>query len=206
MAREYTHDTEVLAGDLFGDTPYSSSNNSEPLLAHSDYSNTWPQSWNAETGEFTTFWPGSYAQVFNCDLPDCIECSKKHDECWHIPDADEDRNFISANDVYMEFDDRWAHQGNRLKADNDTGYEQSGYPMGIQVRATAHSYGVAYAEDIMFVTVKVFNESDDMVMPDGTLLNDGKGFDYRDMSFGFYMDADVLMGDINGYSQAYHIP
>ena len=205
-ARNYTHSLNVKSGDLFGSTPYASSTSTEPLLAHSAYSSTWPQAWNPDTGEFTTFWPGSYAQVFDCSLPDCLDCSKKHDECWYIPDEEGDRRFISENDVYMEFDDRWAHQGNRIKVDTDTGYEQSGYPMGIQVKATAHSYGVAYAEDIMFVTVKVFNESDEMVMPDGTLLNDGEGFDYRDMSFGFYMDADVLMGDINGYSQSYHTP
>ena len=70
--------------------------------------------------------------------------------------------------------------------------------MGLKVRSIAHSYGVSYAEDIMFVTVKVKNESDDMVMPDGTKLNDGNGFDYRDISFGFYMDADVLSTDLYG--------
>ena len=35
-------------------------------------------------------------------------------------------------------------------------------------------------------------------MPDGTKLNQGKGFDYSGMSLGFYMDADVLMGDWGG--------
>ena len=61
--------------------------------------------------------------------------------------------------------------------------------MGLRVKAMAHSYGVAYAEDIMFVTVKVRNESGDyfdendnlvqgMIMPDGTQLNRGSGFDY----------------------------
>ena len=33
--------------------------------------------------------------------------------------------------------------------------------MGIKVMSMAHSYGVAYAEDVMFVTVKVRNESGD---------------------------------------------
>ena len=71
--------------------------------------------------------------------------------------------------------------------------------------AEAHSYGVSYAEDILFVTVKVRNESGDwcaenengepilddfgnqkcgegMVLPDGTKLNHGKGFDYEGTS------------------------
>ena len=38
-------------------------------------------------------------------------------------------------------------------------YQQTGYPMGLKVMSMAHSYGVAYAEDILFVTVKVRNES-----------------------------------------------
>ena len=81
--------------------------------------------------------------------------------------------------------------------------------MGLRVMSMAHSYGVAYAEDIMFVTVKVRNESgswtdDDgvyhppMLMPDGTYLNGGKGFDYRKAFLGFYMDADVVTADITG--------
>ena len=118
--------------------------------------------------------------------------SKENDDCWiEVPGR-----FISDNDVYMEFDDRWAHRGNTLNSSGQ--YEQTGYPMGIKVSSMAHSYGVSYAEDIMFVTVKIKNESDDMVMPDGTKLNNGLGFDYRDMSFGFYMDADVLSTDLYG--------
>jgi len=89
----------------------------------------------------------------------------------------------------------------------------------------AHSYGVAYAEDVMFVTVKVRNESGDycaferdknqmeiyiedesgspiceegMIMPDGTQLNRGKGFNYKKLYLGFYMDADVLATDATG--------
>ena len=123
----------------------------------------------------------------------------------------------------MEFDDRWAHRGSQV---NDNVYESTGYPMGLRVMATAHSYSVAFAEDIMFVTVDVRNESGDnwiafeknrygdrvyitdsngslvtgdaMIMPDGTKLNNGKGFTYRDVSMGFYMDADVVSTDIYG--------
>ena len=104
--------------------------------------------------------------------------------------------------------------------------------MGLRVMSEAHSYGVSYAEDILFVTVKVRIESGDwcafeqdvevagnvpvvtdvpildddgsqicgegIIMPDGTKLNRGKGFDYKDVFLGFYMDADVVSTDING--------
>ncbi len=191
-ARQNTHNTEVSAGDLFGDTPFSDAGDTYPLLAHSAYSNTWPETFNVETGEFEVFWPGWYAQDWDCEETGCSPCTKKNDACW----VEVDGRFISDNDVYMEFDDRWAHRGNQLSSTNE--YEQTGYPMGLKVKAIAHSYGVSYAEDIMFVTVKVKNESDDMVMPDGTKLNDGAGFNYRDISFGFYMDADVLSTDLFG--------
>ena len=119
----------------------------------------------------------------------------------------------------MEFDDRWAHRGNQVNTNNE--YNQTGYPMGLRVMSVAHSYGVSYAEDILFVTVKVRNESGDwcaedeigepildengnqicgegMIMPDGTKLNRGKGFDYKGTSLGFWMDGVILTGDKYG--------
>tara|TARA_B100001750_G_scaffold236585_1_gene240663 strand:- start:560 stop:2647 length:2088 start_codon:yes stop_codon:yes gene_type:complete len=122
-------------------------------------------------------------------------------------------------DVYMEFDDRWAHRGNQVNTNNE--YNQTGYPMGLRVMSTAHSYGVSYAEDILFVTVKVRNESGDwcaedeygepilddqgnqkcgegMIMPDGTKLNRGKGFNYKGVTLGFWMDGVILTGDKYG--------
>jgi len=123
----------------------------------------------------------------------------------------------------MEFDDRWAHRGSNV---TNNIYESTGYPMGLKIMATAHSYSVAFAEDIMFFTVNVRNESGDnwcafekdrqgnkvyitdadgnlicgdaMVMPDGTKLNGGDGFTYRELSMGFYMDADVVSTDAYG--------
>ena len=127
--------------------------------------------------------------------------------------------FVSDMDVYMEFDDRWAHRGNQVNTNNE--YNQTGYPMGLRVMSIAHSYGVSYAEDILFVTVKVRNESGDwcaedeygepvlddqgnqkcgdgMIMPDGTKLNRGKGFNYNGLSLGFWMDGVILTGDKYG--------
>ena len=201
-ARVNTHNTAVTAGDIFGDTYFSDPGDTYPLLAHSNYSQTWPTRLNIETGEMESFWPGWWAEEYIEDLPDC-DGSRKDTDCWQeVPGR-----FISDTDVYMEFDDRWAHRGNRVNTNDE--YEVSGYPMGFKVKAEAHSYGVSYAEDIMFVTVRVRNESGDwydeegnfhegLIMPDGTKLNHGKGFDYQGVTLGFYMDADAVSADIYG--------
>ena len=220
MARTNSHQTEYNASDIFGSTPWVSGDDTYPILAHSAYTDTWPIQMNNSTGKLESFWPGWWSQEYNISLPGCSN-SRKDPNCWEeVPGR-----FVSDMDVYMEFDDRWAHRANNVNTNDE--YEQTGYPMGLKVMATAHSYGVSYAEDIMFVTVKVRNESGDwcaededgnpildqygnqkcgeaMIMPDGTKLNRGKGFDYSGMSLGFYMDADVLTGDWVGTNSGLH--
>ena len=220
FSRLNSHQTENNAGDIFGGTPWTDAGDTYPVLAHSAYSETWPLKLNEATGEMEAFWPGWWAQDYNVNLPGC-EQSRKDPDCWEeVPGR-----FVSDMDIYMELDDRWSHRANNVNTNNE--YEQTGYPMGLRVMAEAHSYGVSYAEDIMFVTVKVRNESGDwcaededgnpvldntgaqlcgdgMIMPDGTQLNHGKGFNYSDMSLGFYMDGDVLMGDWGGYNGGLH--
>lgn len=232
-----THSTEFTSGDLFGNTVYTDSEDTYPLLAHSNYTTTWPTKVNEETLEDEPFWPGWYADEYYGDDPelwinngiDPVLCgsnpSRTNPDCWKELSG----RFISDSDIFMEFDDRWAHRANIV--DNNE-YQQTGYPLGITVSSMVHSYGVSYAEDIMFVTVKVRNESGDydyafkrdklgqkeylvdsddnfisgegLVMPDGTKLNQGNGFNYEKMALGFYMDADVLMGDLEGYNGALH--
>ena len=233
-----THNLQYTSGDVFGNTIFTGSDDTYPLLAHSNYPTTWPIALNTETLEDEPFWPGWYADEYYGDDPDlwldagidAAVCgsnpSRTNPACWkELPGR-----FISDSDVYMEFDDRWAHRANMIDSDNE--YEQTGYPLGLTVMSMAHSYGVSYAEDIMFVTVKVRNESGDydyafkrnkfgqkeyildydgnyisgegLVMPDGTKLNQGNGFDYEKMALGFYMDADVLMGNLEGYNSALH--
>tara|TARA_Y100000588_G_scaffold158460_1_gene172353 strand:+ start:963 stop:4571 length:3609 start_codon:yes stop_codon:yes gene_type:complete len=224
-ARFNTHNTEQIAGDIFGSTVFTDPADPERLLAHSDEESTWPQKFNIDTGEYERFWPGWYADEYygeteskwaEVGITDC-ERSRLDDDCWKAGDR-----HISDMDVYLEFDDRWAERGNQVS--NNT-YQQTGYPMGLRVMSMAHSYGISYAEDIMFVTVNVRNESGDfcaferdkngtkislrdendhvicgeaMVMPDGTTLNRSKGFDYKDVYLGFYMDADVLTTTLTG--------
>tara|TARA_B100002051_G_scaffold274450_1_gene315644 strand:- start:271 stop:2607 length:2337 start_codon:yes stop_codon:yes gene_type:complete len=105
-------------------------------------------------------------------------------------------NIQSDNDVYMKFDDRWAHRGNMIGDSNE--YEQTGYPMGIEVETQIYSYGSSDYEDIIIFESIVSNLSHSMIMPDGTKLNQSNGFDYQDLSLGFYMDADVLSTTIDG--------
>lgn len=207
-ARTASHNTDYDAGEIFGDTPYVDEDDPYPVLAHSNFSQTWPQTFDEETGNYIPHWPGWWAENYIDTLPGCSG-SRKDPDCWETAYG----RHVSDTDVYMEFDDRWAHRSNMVNSTGDE-YEQTGYPLGIRVRAIAHSYGVAYAEDIMFVTVRVRNESggymgDDgiwrqpMIMPDGTTLNRGKGFNYKNISLGFYMDADVVTMNLAG-SMAFH--
>ena len=216
MARTNTHNTITSAGELFGNTYVTDPADTYPLLAHSGYGSTWPQRVNTENGMLESFWPGWWAQDYNINLPGCSQ-SRKDPDCWE----DVPGRFISDMDVYLEFDDRWAHRGNQVNTNDE--YEQTGYPMGLRVMSEAHSYGVSYAEDILFVTVKVRNESGDwcaedengvaildddgsqicgegMIMPDGTKLNGGRGFDYSQVSLGFWNDGVILTSDKYGNS------
>ena len=225
-ARYNSHNLNNSAGDFFGDTPFTDSSDPYSLLAHSTITETWPVEYSFDTGKEEPFWPGWWADTYYGDSPelwnefgvyDC-EGVRSDPNCWKPVNG----KWISDMDVYSEFDDRWAHLGNQVK---EGVYQQTGYPMGLKVLSMSHSYGVAYAEDILFVTVKVRNESGDfeaferdkkgnkvyvrdvdgnvitgkaMEMPDGSFINDGDGFDYKKLYLGFYMDADVLSHDING--------
>ena len=154
-ARINTHSLNSNAGDVFGSTPYTDSGDENPLLAHSKYSETWPTLIDEETGEEFSYWPGWYAENYIDTLSGCSG-TKKDPDCWQQDIG----RFVSDNDVYLEFDDRWAHRGNRTNNAQDA-LLTKGYPLGLRVMATGHSYGVAFAEDVMFVTTKVRNESGD---------------------------------------------
>ena len=223
-SRLNTHNTNFTENDFFSSIPYLDMDK-KPILAHSEYKDTWPSGFNS-FGEIAPIWPGWNADKYAPDIgkygTPCFPQKRWNDDCWIKTDPELEQ-FISDNDVYMEFDDRWAHRGN-LVTNNE--YQQTGYPMGLRVMAEAHSYGIEFAEDILFVTVQVRNESGDgwcaytkdssgnreyitdyngnqicgdaMVMPDGTKINRGKGFTYRGTSMGFYMDSDVVTSTKQG--------
>ena len=235
-ARQLTQNREVTAGDIFGETDFTDPNDPYPLLAHSNFSQTWPVNFNETTGDAVPFWPGWWAEDYAPEETGCVPATRKNPDCWvELPGT-----FVSDSDIYIEFDDRWAHRGNKVNSTGDK-YLQKGYPMGLKVMSTAHSYGVSFAEDILFVTVKVRNESGDwcafekepdgsirdlsrctdpaiyskeaceaageiweplcgegIVLPDGSKINGGKGYDYNKMFLGFYFDADAYSQTITG--------
>lgn len=192
-ARGTTHGSNVTSGDIYGGE-YTTPDDTYPMLATSTLPETWPT--NVETGQPN--WPGWYAEVTQEGSDGGLDGAGATATVG---------TFISDEDVYMEFDDRWAHRGNPVEL--GTEYENMGYPMGIKVKAMAHSYGVAFAEDVAFVTVKVRNESGDyvdengvfhegMTMPDGSKINDGAGFNYKNASVGFYFDVDSYSAKADG--------
>ena len=233
-SREYTHNVDVTAGDIFGGVELlkgsTVTDNADPfyLLAHSEHKQTWPTEYDISVNDHVPFWPGWWADKYWGDSPNSwydegiTNCngSRQDDDCWKPSIGDH----VSDMDIFMQFDDRWAFRGNQVE---NNVYLQTGYPLGLRVMSMGHSYGISYAEDIMFFTVVVRNESgfgetgqwcafedgeykynddgtplcgDPMIMADGTLLNAGKGFNYKELFLGFYMDADVLAGGLSGYS------
>ena len=193
-----THGTSITAGDIYGGI-YTTYDDTYPLLATSTIPESWPKD-----PQLGSFWPGWYAEILQEGTVGGVDQTEGQATIG---------TFISDEDVYMEFDDRWAHRGNPTTLGSN--YNHLGYPMGIKVRAMAHSYGIAYAEDVVFVTIKVRNESgafyDEknvwhpaMTMPDGSVLNGGKGFNYRNAYLGFYFDVDAFSaqadGDLSGRS------
>ena len=52
MARTNSHNTDVSAGDIFGNTQFTDVNDTYPLLAHSKYTDTWPKAYNSITGQY----------------------------------------------------------------------------------------------------------------------------------------------------------
>ena len=177
-AKNKTHSGKVTAGDIYGDI-YTQSDDTYPLLATSTLKETWPiTGYDEDTGDAIHKWPGWWAVETDPSSPDYLK---------EIPGR-----FVSDTDVYMEFDDRYSNR------DIDP---NQGYPLGVKVLATAHSYGRNYAEDIAFFTMKLVNVSDRIVLPDETVgLNGGKGYDYSGLSVGFYYDVDAYSALENGSS------
>lgn len=197
------HSGEVTSGDIYGGI-YTREDDTYSLMATSTIPETWPITGvDDETGEDIREWPGWWAVETNPESPNYLK---------EVPNR-----FVSDTDVYFVFDDRWGFM------DVDP---RQGYPLGIRVYATAHSYGAAYAEDIIFVTMKVVNESHKLDFPaiDGVRdaidngLNGSKGFDYSGCYGGFYFDVDSYSqtadgsfsgrtnsDDMMGYIQEYDI-
>ncbi|MFA5435436.1 MAG: hypothetical protein WC372_05300, partial [Candidatus Neomarinimicrobiota bacterium] len=182
-----TYSGDITAGDYAGGV-WTDENDTWPLLATSIAPESWPLR-EDELGEEERYWPGWFATDTDPSSPTYLKTV--------------DGRFTSDVDVYLEFDDAYA--------DREPVSKLTGYPTGSRVYATVHSYGRAYAEDILFVTMKVVNESDKYG------LNGGLGYDYKNVYFGFYFDADMFSafygggyrpcntndGDMMGYNSTY---
>ena len=182
-----TFSGDITAGDYASPT-WTTEEDTWPLLATSIAPESWPERENID-GEMERFWPGWFAVDTDPSSPTFGQ--------------QVDGRFTSDVDIYLEFDDAYA--------DREKVSSLNGYPTGSRAYATVHSYGRAYAEDIMFVTMKVVNESDKYG------LNDGAGFDYKGVYCGFYFDADMFSayyfggyrpcntndGDMMGYNATY---
>lgn len=100
---------------------------------------------------------------------------------WFSPNGD----FFSEQDVYLQFSDRdWL-----LPFDNGLNYASQGYPTNIKVEMIASSYSTQELEDILIFRTKLTNESE---------------YDYTEVYTGFYMDVDILIGDLNGFNSSLH--
>ena len=160
---------EVTAGDIYGGI-YTREDDTYPLLATSTIPESWPKAYDEETGDEYSVWPGWWAIDTDIASPTYGQ---------EVPDR-----FVSDVDIYLEFDDAFA---GRAIMNPDIGY-----PTGTKVYATVHSYGRSYAEDVIFITMKVVNESDKLG------LNEGLGYDYEYAYFGFYFDVDAYSALANG--------
>ena len=182
-----TYSGDITAGDYTGGV-WTDEDDTWPLLATSIAPESWPERVN-EQGDDERFWPGWYATDTDPSSPTYLQ--------------EVEGRFTSDVDIYLEFDDAYA--------DREPVSSFTGYPTGTRVYATVHSYGRTYAEDIIFVTMKVVNESDKYG------LNGDLGYDYKNVYFGFYFDADMFSayyyggnrpcstndGDMMGYNNTY---
>ena len=163
-----TYSGDITAGDYAGGL-WTTEDDTWPLLATSIAPESWPTRINND-GDEERYWPGWYAIDTDPSSPNFGQ--------------EVEGRFTSDVDVYLEIDDAFA--------DREPVSSFNGYPTGTHLYATVHSYGRAYAEDIMFVTMKVVNESDKYG------LNNGAGYDYEGVYCGFYFDADMFSAFYNG--------
>jgi len=182
-----TFSGDITAGDYASPT-WTDENDTWPLLATSIAPESWPLDTD-DDGDEIRVWPGWYAIDTDPSSPTYGQ--------------EVEGRFTSDVDIYLEIDDAYA--------DREPVSMFNGYPTGTHLYATVHSYGRAYAEDIMFVTMKVVNESDKYG------LNNDMGYDYEGVYCGFYFDADMFSsfyyggnrpcntndGDMMGYNSTY---
>ena len=58
---------KILLFSIFGSTICTDSADPDRLLAHSQFTSTWPEKFNPETGLFESYWPGWWADEYYGD-------------------------------------------------------------------------------------------------------------------------------------------
>ncbi len=124
---------------------YTTADDSTPLLATSTIRKTWPFS-NSKH-----IWPGHWA----IDPND--------------PSGQEEikGTFVSDEDIYFEFDDRYATRDDDIK---------QGYPTGVKVEVSCYSFDDNMAKDMVFFNLRMHNMSP---------------YNYKGVYAGLYFDADI---------------
>ena len=79
------------------------------MLAHSEIVDTWPEGFQ-EDGSLAPIWPGGYAESYSPEETNCFPAKRWNDDCWMTVPG----RFISNQDVYMEYNDKWAHRGSQV--------------------------------------------------------------------------------------------
>ena len=152
------NNTQYTAGMFYGANGlYTTPEDSTPLIATSTISETWP------VQNSRPFWPGHWAADPN-------DPSRK----------EELRNiFVSDEDLYFAFDDRYATRD---------GDPYQGYPTNVRVEVTCHSFSDSLLRDMVFFDLQLYNLSD---------------YDYQGIYAGLYFDADVYhaLADGNFYGR-----
>ncbi len=163
----YLHHPLATAGKYYGEQGlYTYPEDQYPLIATSDIPDTWPLQTDAQGNEVNV-WPGPYA----IDPADTTGQTQLEGV------------FVSDQDIYFEFDDRFATR------DIDT---TQGYAIGIRAKVSGYSYSASISEDIIFFRMYLYNISDEIYPGTG-------GYTYEGVYAGFYFDGDAYNTDILGY-------
>jgi hypothetical protein len=62
-SRINSHQSDIVVGDIFGESFVTDKDDTYPILAHSDRTETWPVVYNSETGVNEPFWPGWFVYL-----------------------------------------------------------------------------------------------------------------------------------------------
>lgn len=137
---------QCTAGAYYGTKGlFTTAEDSTPLIATSTIVQSWPVSGSVR------FWPGHWAVDFNDPFG-----------------QEELRNtFVSDEDLYFAFDDRYATR------DSDP---HQGYPTGVRVDVSCHVFADSSVRDVIFFDLEMHNLSP---------------YDYQEVYAGLYLDADI---------------